>query len=225
MNFEPLIKHEGVAAPMMRNDLEVEFIASPLQSTMIAHALPNNTITPHKHSKTTVGSDAGKKTTHAFAAERFLPDGSENPDFILNQVAYRNASILLMGRNFGIGSMQLMASVQLLQCGFKAIIASSFGPTFYEDSVAVGLLPIVVSTAVLQRFRLATEQSPGSRISIDLEFLEMEHRDTGAIKFDLDESVRARFLRGGTDPRLLSEYEKQSEKVIADRRKLRPWLQ
>lgn len=224
MRFKPFIRHEGVAAPMMRNDLEVEFIASPLQSTMGAHVLPDNGITPHAHAIVARKTSAEEQNSHAFAAERYLQDGSENPEFILNQAAYRNASILLMGRNFGIGSMQLMASVQLLQCGVKAIIASSFGPTFHEDSVAVGLLPIAISTESLHCFRRAIEQSPGSTISIDLERMQIEHKDTGAITFALDEPVRERFLNGGTDVGLLSEYEKQTEKVIADRKKLRPWL-
>lgn len=223
MSFHPFSKHEGVAAPMMRNDLEVEFIASPLNSTMTSHSLQDGSIDVHSHQVEPFSLSNNYK--HAFAAERYLPDGSENPDFILNQPQYRNASILLMGKNFGIGSMQLMASIQLLQCGIKAIIASSFGPTFYEDSIAVGLLPIALEVRSLYQLQRATEKNPGSTIIIDLRNLSIHHRAIGAITIELDDSIRSLFLHGSRKIEVLNEYEGQAEKVIAERKLQRPWLE
>lgn len=225
MEFKPFSRHEGIVAPMMRNDLEVEFISSPLNSQMSLHTLPESEIITHLHRKTAGRSRPRDVIAHAFAAEKFLQDGSENPEFMLNQEPYRDASILLMGENFGVGSMQLMASIQLLQCGIKVVIASSFGPTFYEDSIAVGLLPIIARAELLKRLQKAIDQSPGSTISIDLERMQIEQRDIGTLAFTLDDSVRSLFLNGSTTLELLSEYERRTEKVKADRKILRPWLQ
>ena len=224
MEFKPFSRHEGVVAPMMRNDLEVEFISSPLNSQMSLHAPSNNEIIPHLHGTIAARTSSEDAITHAFANERFLQDGSENPEFMLNQTPYRDASILLMGKNFGIGSMQLMASIQLLKCGVKAVIASSFGPTFYEDSIAMGLLPIVLCPELLGHLQRAVERSPGSTISIDLERMLIGQKDIGEIAFTLDDAVRSRFLNGRTGLDLLSEYEERTEKIKAVRKKLRPWL-
>lgn len=226
MKIRPFISHTGVAAPMMRNDLEVEFIASPLHSPeMNPHVLPEDGINQHGHENMAGQPNFLEPDAHAFATERFFPDGSENSDFILNQPPYRDASVLLVGKNFGIGSMQLLASIRLLQCGIRAIIAPSFGPTFFEDSIAVGLLPITVSIEVLNRLLKAVERSPGSTITVDLESMQIKHRHTGAFQLMLNDHVRTRFLNGGAAMGIQSEYEKLTEKLRAERRNRHPWLQ
>lgn len=81
---------------------------------------------------------------------RFLSDGSENPNFILNKDAYKDATILLTRQNFGNGSSREHAVWALQNYGFKVIIAPSFGEIFYNNCFLNGILPIVLSSEDIQ---------------------------------------------------------------------------
>ena len=81
---------------------------------------------------------------------RYLEDGSENPDFILNQNSYRDASILVSGRNFGSGSSREHAPWALQDFGIKCILAPSFADIFYNNCFQNGVLPIVLPEDVVQ---------------------------------------------------------------------------
>ena len=100
---------------------------------------------------------------------RFMPDGSANPEFILNQDGYSEAEILVSGRNFGSGSSREHAPWALQDYGFKCIIAPSFGDIFFNNCFQNGVLPIVLSEDVVAQIIENSEKDPEYRITIDLE--------------------------------------------------------
>src|SRR5947209_4096563 len=130
---------------------------------------------------------------------RFLPDGSPNPDFVLNKPAYQGGSILVSGRNFGSGSSREHAPWALQQYGFRAVIAPSFGDIFRNNCYQNGLLPVVLPEPLVRQLLDRAEQEPGYRLTIDLEQQTVaDERDTLA-SFDIDPSVKHRLLHGLDD--------------------------
>ncbi len=91
---------------------------------------------------------------------RFKEDGSENPDFVLNKPAYRNASILVAGDNFGCGSSREHAPWALLDFGIRCVISTSFADIFYNNCFKNGILPITVTPEELEK--LLDDASRGS---------------------------------------------------------------
>ena len=100
---------------------------------------------------------------------RLMPDGSENKDFILNQKGYRDAEILVSGRNFGSGSSREHAPWALQDYGFKCIIAPSFGDIFFSNCFQNGVLPVVLPEDTVSQIIVNSENDPEYRINIDLE--------------------------------------------------------
>ena len=100
---------------------------------------------------------------------RFMPDGSENKDFILNQEEYSAAEILVSGRNFGCGSSREHAPWALQDYGFKCIIAPSCGDIFFSNCFQNGVLPVVLHEDTVAQIIENSENDPEYRINIDLE--------------------------------------------------------
>ena len=118
----------------------VTSVAAPL----IEDNIDTDIIIPSREMKSTgkTGLAAG-----LFAGRRYLADRSENPDFVLNQPAYRAAAILLAGDNFGCGSSREHAVWALAEYGIRAVIAPSFSPIFAGNAVRRGVLPLVLPRA------------------------------------------------------------------------------
>jgi len=105
----------------------------------------------------------------AFFDWRYLEDGVLNPDFILNQDRYRNANILVGGRNFGSGSSREHAPWALMEMGFSAIIATSFADIFRNNCMQNGLLPVVLSDSEVDTIMARALRGSGYKVTIDLE--------------------------------------------------------
>ena len=150
------VRHTGIAAPFRQPDLESELIApvgEELRDLHAVHLDPGDVpLDAHRHD----GSWTGR---HAFPGFRYRPDGTEDPDFVLNHEPYREASILLAGRNFGQGSQQAFAVIRLRQCGMRVVIAPSFGPVFHDDCFDFGLLPVTLDEQVVGRSRIESCES------------------------------------------------------------------
>jgi 3-isopropylmalate/(R)-2-methylmalate dehydratase small subunit len=129
---------------------------------------------------------------------RFNDDGSEKPEFVLNRPEYRQARILVAGRNFGCGSSREHAVWALHDHGFRAVIAPSFGDIFFNNSFKHGLLPIVLPEARIGTILDALQRSPGARMSVDLEAQRVVGPDGGADTFEID-PFRKRLLLEGLD--------------------------
>jgi len=97
-----------------------------------------------------------------FAEMRYQDDGSENPDFVLNKPAYRNATILVAGDNFGCGSSREHAPWALLDHGIRCVISTSFADIFYNNCFKNGILPIVVTPDELEKLLDDARRSGGT---------------------------------------------------------------
>jgi 3-isopropylmalate/(R)-2-methylmalate dehydratase small subunit len=215
------VRHTGIAAPFLQRDVEGEYIApvGPELHDLHGVHLDRSAVSLEAHSHD--GSWSGQ---HAFHGHRYRLDGSEDPDFVLNQDAYREASILLAGRNFGLGSLQAFAAVRLRQCGMRVVIAPSFGPVFHDDCFDFGLLPVVLEEAVLDRIAGRVLSDPTIAMTVDLEAQVVEHPAMEPIPFYIDPRRRRNLLLG-TDN--LDERLQHSDSAAAKRerdRQLRPWL-
>ena len=176
--MEPFTRHTGLVAPLDRVDVDTDQIIPKQFLKSIART----------------GFDAG-----LFYDWRFRPDGSPNPDFVLNKPEYRGASILVSGRNFGSGSSREHAPWALQQFGFRAVVAPSFADIFRNNCYQNGLLPVVLPEKIVRQLLDRAADQPGYRLTIDLENQTVaDERDTLA-SFDIDPAVKHRLLNGLDD--------------------------
>jgi 3-isopropylmalate/(R)-2-methylmalate dehydratase small subunit len=129
---------------------------------------------------------------------RFGADNTERPDFVLNRRHYRDARILIAGRNFGCGSSREAAVYALYDGGFRAIIAASFGDIFHANCLKNGLLPVVLPESVIRELLTAATKSPGLHLTVDLESQTVATPDGKAHRFEID-GMRKRMLLQGVD--------------------------
>jgi len=215
------IRHTGIAAPFLQSDVEGEYIAPlgpELQDLHAVHMDPGSAeLEPHAHD----GSWTGQ---HAFDGFRYRPDGSEDTGFVLNQEPYRSASILLAGRNFGLGSLQGFAVIRLMQCGMRAVIAPSFGPVFYDDCFDYGLLPVTLSEEVVGRIADGVRANPEVQMTVDLARQVVERPGMGPIPFQINARRRENLLRGSDtlDERL--QHGDSASAMRSGDRQARPWI-
>jgi 3-isopropylmalate/(R)-2-methylmalate dehydratase small subunit len=122
-----------------------------------------------------------------------------NPDFVLNQPRYQQASILLARKNFGCGSSREHAPWALQQYGFRAIIAPSFADIFFNNCYKSGLLPIVLTEQQVDHLFNEVKAFPGFRLVVDLERQLVSTVDgSQAFNFDID-GFRKYCLLNGLD--------------------------
>ncbi|MEX2783609.1 3-isopropylmalate dehydratase small subunit [Streptococcus sp. H49] len=146
---------------------------------------------------------------------RYLDDNyTEDPDFIFNQPAYRQATILITGDNFGAGSSREHAAWALADYGFKVIIAGSFGDIHYNNDLNNGVLPIVQPLDVRQKL---SALKPDDELTVDLAEQTIIS-PVGRFHFDIDREWKNKLLNGLDDIGITLQY----EKLIADYEKNRP---
>mgnify|MGYP000568974937 CR=1 FL=1 len=165
---------DGVAAPLKIINVDTDMII------------------PKQFLKTIKRSGLG---VNLFAEMRFLDDGSENPDFVLNTPAYRNAEIIVAGDNFGCGSSREHAPWALLDYGFRAVVSSDIADIFKSNSLKNGLLPVEVDAET----HAALLDRPGVAIAIDLEECTLTTEDGIEASFAVEPFAR-RCLLDGVDP-------------------------
>ena len=139
----------------------------------------------------------GEFGSYCFEAWRYRADGSENPDFVLNEPARRGACILIAGANFGCGSSREPAVWALLDMGIRCVIAPSFGDIFFGNCFQNGLLPVVLpEDAVLV---LAAQAGPGAApFTVDLQRERIIAPDGSETGFTV-EPIRRKAMLGGLD--------------------------
>jgi 3-isopropylmalate/(R)-2-methylmalate dehydratase small subunit len=157
-----------------------------------------------------------------FSEMRYKEDGSENPDFVLNQPAYRKSEILVAGDNFGCGSSREHAPWALLDFGIRCVISTSFADIFYNNCFKNGILPIVVKPEDLEKLFDDADRGSNATLTVDLEKQEISGPDGGTVKFDID-PFRKHCLMNGLDDIGLTM--KKSTKIDAYEAKLaqREW--
>jgi 3-isopropylmalate/(R)-2-methylmalate dehydratase small subunit len=129
---------------------------------------------------------------------RYLPDGTPNPDFILNKPEMQGRQVLLVGDNFGAGSSREHAPWALTSWGVRAVISTSFADIFRNNSLKNGLLPIVVDPQTHKRLWDMVEADPDAGVTIDLAELGMLLPDGTTYDFEVDPFAR-QMLLAGTD--------------------------
>ncbi len=166
-------------------------VAAPLKITNV----DTDMIIPKQYLKTIKRTGLGGGL---FAEMRYHADGSENPDFVLNKPAYRNAKILVAEDNFGCGSSREHAPWALLDFGIRCVISTSFADIFYNNCFKNGILPIVVSAEDLAKLMDDAERGANATLSVDLAAQEIRGPDGGVVKFEID-PFRKHCLINGLD--------------------------
>jgi 3-isopropylmalate/(R)-2-methylmalate dehydratase small subunit len=154
---------------------------------------------------------------------RFLPDRSENPDFVLNQAAYRNAKILIGAENFGCGSSREHAPWALLDFGIRSIVAPSFADIFYNNCFKNGILPVALPKEVVEELMKDAEKGANAVMTVDLEAQTITRPDGEKVHFEL-EPFRKHCLLNGLDDISLTEQKDKEIAAYEDKAQLgRPW--
>jgi 3-isopropylmalate/(R)-2-methylmalate dehydratase small subunit len=160
--------------------------------------------------------------TVLFADLRADSDGKERADFPLNQPAWRNARILVAGRNFGSGSSREAAVYALYDSGVRCVIASSFGDIFSQNAVKNGLLTAIVSESDAAELADALAADPGREITVDLK-RQTVRCGNRSYNFSIDPVSRNQLLNGWDDVDLTESYRTQISIYRAADRMRRPW--
>ena len=172
--MEPLISVKGIVVPLLRDNVDTD------------------SIIPAEFMRS-LSTDPGRGL---FARWRYRADGSENPDFVLNDPRYRGATILLAGANFACGSSRENAVWALQRFGVRCVIALGFSDIFYANCFKNGVLPVQLPASA---HALVVDEALGeeaSEATVDLRTQEIELASGRRIGFGLDARRRAKLLSG-----------------------------
>ncbi|AMN38923.1 3-isopropylmalate dehydratase small subunit [Rhodoplanes sp. Z2-YC6860] len=195
-------KLEGVAAPLRVLNVDTDMII------------------PKQYLKTLKRTGLAKGL---FSEMRYQDDGSDNPDFVLNKPAYKNAKIIVAEDNFGCGSSREHAPWALMDYGIRCVISTQFGDIFYNNCFKNGLLPIKVSPQDLEKLFDDADRGSNATLSIDLEKQEIRGPDGGVVKFDIDPARKHIMLNGLDD---IAQTQLKKDKIAnfeAKSQTARPW--
>jgi 3-isopropylmalate/(R)-2-methylmalate dehydratase small subunit len=163
-----------------------------------------------------------------FAPLRFLPDGSENPDFVLNQAGWRGAPILVAGPNFGCGSSREHAVWALQGMGIGCVIAPSFGDIFRSNCFQNGLLPVQLAATDAQMLLAYLEdhhrRGDPTRIVVDLEGQTIGWPGGQDFNFTIEARRRTALLEGLDEIGLTQIHQAQIDEWQALDRERRAWI-
>ena len=192
-------------------------VAAPLDMINV----DTDMIIPKDYLKTIKRTGLG---TGLFAELRYLDDGSDNPDFVLNKPAYKKAQILVAGDNFGCGSSREHAPWALLDYGIRCVISTEFGDIFYNNAFKNGILPIKVSKDDLDKLMDDATRGANATLTVDLDAQEIKGPDGGTVHFEVDAFKKHCLLNGLDEVGLTMEKADRIatyEKTVATQR---PWV-
>jgi 3-isopropylmalate/(R)-2-methylmalate dehydratase small subunit len=203
---EPVRQLMSVAAPLIRANVDTDAI------------IPSREMKTVSKSGLADGLFAGWRYTAIGGRE---PD----PDFVLNQMPYANARILLGGDNFGCGSSREHAVWALHEFGIRAVIAPSFAPIFFGNCVRNGIVPVRLPIAAIQRIASwVAIEPPSNRVKVDVETLSVEAGEGGPWAFDLDAESRDMLIEGLDAIDLTLKHKKEIDIFLDRDRAERPWI-
>ena len=194
---------EGVAAPLKIINVDTDMII------------------PKQYLKTIKRTGLAKGL---FSEQRYKDDGSENPDFVLNQPAYRNSKVLVAGDNFGCGSSREHAPWAIMDFGIRCVIAPSFADIFYNNCFKNGILPIKLPQSEVDKLMDDAQRGANSIVAIDLERQEITGPDGGRIHFEIDAFRKHCLLNGLDDIGLTMEKKSEIDDFEARQKDSQPWL-
>ena len=202
--MQAFTKHAGIAAPLLKDDVNTDQIA------------------PVLHSR-------GLKEDYKamlFHRARRRDDGSEDPNFVLNKPQYRDAGILVTGNNFGAGSSRETAVWSMLANNIRVIIAKSFADIYRENCLQNGLLPIALEPGVADAFAARVIVVDGAApFTVDLVSQRISGPGGADVPFEIAAADRTRLLEGLDDIGLTLKH--MNEIVSWEQRaaSAQPWLQ
>jgi 3-isopropylmalate/(R)-2-methylmalate dehydratase small subunit len=167
-------------------------------------------------------SGRGSMALSAFAPLRYLPDGRDDPSFVLNREHFREAPILLAAQNFGCGSSRESAVWSLRAIGIRCVIATSFGDIFFGNCFQNGVLAIVLDETVLES--LAKEAADGAPFEVDLRASVVRSPRGDTIPFTVDPLRRGQLLEGLDDLDAGLLRRDQIRAFQKTDRDVRPWI-
>jgi 3-isopropylmalate/(R)-2-methylmalate dehydratase small subunit len=196
---------------------ELTGVAAPLPMINV----DTDKIIPKQFLKTIQRTGLGK---HLFQEMRYDAGGNENPEFVLNRPAYRNAKILVTGANFGCGSSREHAPWALMDFGIKCVIAESFADIFYNNCFKNGILPIALPKAEIDKLLDDASRGANATITVNLETQEIRGPDGGVIHFDIDPFRKKCLIEGLDDIGLTLKKQDRIGDYEAKRDAARPWI-
>src|SRR5690349_25031458 len=195
---EKFTTHTGVGAPLRRSNVDTDQIIPAVWL---------------------------KKVTRDGFEEGLFSAWRSDPSFVLNQDAYKNATVLVAGPDFGTGSSREHAVWALMDYGFRVVISPRFGDIFRGNSGKAGLLAARVDEKVVQRLWDFLDENPGGVVTVDLESRTVRAGDgVDAIEdsFDIDDYTRWRLLEGLDDIGITLSHEADIEVFEAGRPSYKP---
>jgi 3-isopropylmalate/(R)-2-methylmalate dehydratase small subunit len=184
--MQPFRVHTGVALPLDRHNVDTDQII------------------PKQFLKRVERTGFGQ---FLFYDLRFRPDGTPNPDFVLNQPEFALASVLISGRNFGCGSSREHAPWALGDYGFRTVIAPYFADIFANNSAQNGILLVSLPEDQVAELLQRAKTTPGYQVTVDLELCEVRDEAGFHAKFTPDPFRRRCLLEGLDDIGLTLQHE------------------
>ncbi len=174
--MEPFTVYTGLVMPLDRTNVNTD------------------EITPARFLKTIKRTGFGEAL---FADWRYIAGGrTPNPDFVLNQPRYKDASILIAGDNFGCGSSREHAPWAIREYGFRCVIAPSFADIFYNNCFNSNVLPLTLAEATVQELVSEVESQEGYTLTIDLDAQTVTTPSQRVLHFDIDHFRKEALLKG-----------------------------
>jgi 3-isopropylmalate/(R)-2-methylmalate dehydratase small subunit len=192
-------------------------VAAPLRMINV----DTDMIIPKQFLKTIKRTGLGR---NLFDEMRYTQDGKELPAFVLNQAAYRQASILISGANFGCGSSREHAPWAILDFGIRCVIAPSFADIFFSNCFKNGILPIKLPQEVVDGLMKQAENGANATFTVNLEKQEIVAPDGSKTSFEVDPFRRHCLLNGLDDIGLTLQRKDKIEAFEASRKQSSPWL-
>lgn len=193
----------GIAAPMPLVNIDTDMII------------------PKQFLKTIKRTGLG---VNLFDEMRYDRDGKEQPGFVLNQRAYRDAQILVAGDNFGCGSSREHAPWALLDFGIRCIISTSFADIFFNNCFKNGILPITLPQAAVDALMDDARNGANARMTVDLEAQTVSSSDGQSFHFEIDSFRKHCLLNGLDDIGLTMVKSAQIDSYEAQMAQARPWI-
>ncbi len=198
--------------------------AAPL---MLAN-IDTDIITPMRRLVTHAGTTALAR--YAFEPLRFVDGdgdrGEPNPDFIMNQPAFQDATILVTGENFGCGSSRETAVTALVDLGYRCIIGSSFGEIFHNNCYQNGILPIVLPREQVETLAAESLETAASEatVTVSLETCTITTPLGNTLSFEINALRREALLEGLDSIGVTLKREAEIAAFQARDRQARPWV-
>ena len=194
--MEKFYKHEGIVAPLDRANVDTDQII------------------PKQFLKRIERTGFGE---YAFFDWRYIEDGVLNPDFILNKPKYKNATILVSGKNFGSGSSREHAPWALFEMGFKVIISPSFADIFRNNCMQNGLLTITLDVSMVDQIMANSIKENNYLIKVNLEEQSIQDDYGFTSKFNIDPFRKECLIEGFDDIDLSFKLQDKIEKFESNR--------